>query len=274
MSQLDSIVFAPPWEGGGVKSLYVACEALGALGRSNIVPFDQHLLASWFDHRCQLYDYSYQPHLVVYPEIYQPHIPGRRHLCFVLGKYAKVAPHAELAVCRSQDLVDWLTQNQPAQRSALLLPGIDRKLFEYDGRRKKKIICYMTRPHKHPETAELLRARYGARVVEIVDRSEAEVADLLKTAKVFVWRSNDKEGSPRPPKEALVAGCVVVGLESELNSAHHIGFGVRCSTVEQLIDAAGEALTLPIPSAGERSVVRDVLQEKHDWLNIVRPLME
>ncbi len=274
MSQLDSIVFAPPWEGGGVKSLYVACEALGSLGRSNIVPFDQHLLASWFDHRCQLYDYSYPPDLVVYPEIYQPHIPGRRHLCFVLGKYAKVAAHADLAVCRSQHLLDWLTEEQPEQPTALLLPGIDRKLFEYDGRPKQDIICYMTRPHKHPDTAEMLRARYGDRVVEIVHRSEAEVADLLKTAKVFVWRGNDKEGSPRPPKEALIAGCVVVGLESDLDSAHHIDFGIRCSTVEQLIDTAGEALMLPIPSERERCGVRDVSQEKQDWPDIVRPFIE
>lgn len=32
---------------------------------------------------------------------------------------------------------------------------------------------------------------------------------------IFVWRGNANEGSPRPPKEALVAGSIVVGLESE-----------------------------------------------------------
>lgn len=269
MSHLDSIVFAPPWEGGGVKSLYGVCEALGALGRSRIVPFDELKLASWFDHHCQLYDYSYSPDLVVYPEVYQPQFPGKRHVCYVLGKYGNVAPHADLAVCRSLDLVEWVRQTNPAQPSALMLPSIDRKVFEYDGRPKRDIICYMTRPVKHPETAERLRTRYGDRLVEIVGRSEAEVADILKSAKVFVWRGNDKEGSPRPPKEALVAGCVVVGLESDLHASHHLEFGVRCSTVDELIDAAGDALTLPLPSDTERAVVRDVAEEKKDWLDLV-----
>jgi len=270
MSSFDSIVFAPPWEGGGVKSLYAACEALGTLGRSGIVPFDEFRLATWFNHRCALYDYSYCPDLVVYPEIYQPHIPGRRHACFVLGKYGKVAAHAELAVCRSPALVDWLRAERPAPRTFLLRAGIDRKIFEYDGREKQDVICYMTRPHKHPETAQLLRERYGAKLVEIIDRTEAEVAELLKNAKVFVWRGNDKEGSPRPPKEALVAGCVVVGLKTDLDAAHYTDFGMRCSTVEDLIDAAGQALALPVPSEADRAVVRDAGEEKQDWIEIAR----
>ena len=272
MPSLDSIVFAPPWEAGGVKSLYAACEALGTLGRSRIVPFHEPRLASWFGHRCQLYDYSYCPDLVVYPEIYQPHIPGRRHICFVLGKYGAVAPHAELAVCRSPALVDWLRTEWPNQRCVLLRAGIDRKIFEYDGREKQDVICYMTRPHKHPETAQLLRDRYGEKVVEIIDRSESEVAELLKNAKVFVWRGNDKEGSPRPPKEALVAGCVVVGLATDLDAAHYTDFGMRCSNVEELIDAAGQALSLPVPSEAERAVVRDAEEEKRGWIELASQL--
>jgi glycosyltransferase involved in cell wall biosynthesis len=274
MATLNSIVFSPPWRGGGIKSLYVACEALGQLGRSTIAPFgDEPRLADWFGHHCQLYDYTYLPDLVVYPEVYQPRIPNRREICFVLGKYGHVEPHADLAVCRSQALVDWVAKHNSQVRTALLHPGIDRKLFEYDGREKRDVICYMTRPHKHPETADLLRERYGDKVVEIVDRSESEVAEILKSAKVFVWRGTDMEGSPRPPKEALVAGCIVVGLTTDLDAAHHTDFGLRCSSIEELLDTAGQALSLPSPTAAERAIIRDVIEEKADWVRIATQLM-
>jgi len=68
-----------------------------------------------------------------------------------------------------------------------------------------------------------MRERYGDRVVEIISRPEPEVAELLKSAKVFVCRGNDKEGSPRPPKEALVAGCVVVVRDSAKSGVQRDG---------------------------------------------------
>jgi hypothetical protein len=171
-------------------------------------------------------------------------------------------------------LVDWVTEHNSQAPTALLLPGIDRKIFEYDGREKRDLICYMTRPHKHPETAGLLRERYGDKVVEIVDRHESEVAEILKGAKVFVWRGTEMEGSPRPPKEALVAGCVVVGLATDLDAAHHTDFGLRCATVEELIATAGHALSIPIPTAAQRAVIRDVREEKDDWVRIAKRLTE
>lgn len=265
---MNSIVFAPPWIGGGVKSLYTACEALGRLGRSTIAPFHEPRLARWFNHSCQLYDYSYSPDLVVYPEVYQPRIPGSRHICFVLGKHGPPESHAELAVCRSQALVSWVAESNPATPTVLLLPSIDRKIFTYDGREKRDLIAYMTRPDKYPETAQLLQERYPERVLEIVDRTETEVADMLRDAKVFVWRGNHMEGSPRPPKEALLAGCVVVGLAGDLDAAHHTDFGLRCSTVDELIETAGLALSMPIPAAAEHSLIRDVEAEKQDWMSI------
>jgi hypothetical protein len=156
--------------------------------------------------------------------------------------------------------------------TVLILPSINRAVFEYDGRPKKDIICYITRPDKHPETACLLRERYGDKVIEIVNSSEADVAETLKCAKVFVFRGHQWEGSPRPPKEALVAGCVVVGLEADLNERYHTDFGIRCSTVDELIKMSGEALKMEIPSADERSVVRDSKQEKRDWFELLENL--
>ncbi|MBD0372496.1 MAG: hypothetical protein ICV60_16755 [Pyrinomonadaceae bacterium] len=270
--EINSIVFAPYFLAGGVKSLYAVCEWLNDLGRSTIAPFVAPKLVSWFEHRCELYDYSYFPDLLIYPEVYQPYVKGKYHICFALGKRTPIEPHANLIVCKSQEVLDWVKEQYSNISTALVLPSIKRSVFEYNGAPKKEIICYMTRPQKHPETAQLLRKEYGDKVMEIVDFSEAEVADALRSAKVFVWRGDDKEGSPRPPKEALVAGCVVVGLESDLNEGYHTDFGIRCSTVDELIKMAGKALHLPMPTDEERSVVRDSEEEKQDWIALLNRL--
>jgi len=269
---IDSIVFAPPAIAGGVKSLYSVCAWLSELGRSSITPFDEPTLASWFTHHCELYDYSYSPDVLIYPEVYQPHVSGvKYHICFALG-HRHIEPHADLTVCRSYGILNWLKEQQPEMPATLILPGIDRSIFEYDRRPKQDIICVMSRPHKHPETARFLRDEYGDKVMEIVDFSEAAVAEALRNAKVFVWRGADQEGSPRPPKEALVAGCVVVGLESDLDENHHIDFGIRCSSVDELIRMAGEALQMPVPTDEQRSVIRDSTEEKQDWLALLQNL--
>lgn len=269
---LRTVVFAPPFVAGGVKSLYSACEWLNEFGPSHIIPFHEPKLATWFRHNCELYDYSYRPDVTIYPEVYQPNVAGAYNVCFALGKHAPIQPHANLIICRSGEIADWVAAQVPNAARALILPSINRSVFAYDGRPKKNIICYMTRPQKHPETAGLLRARYGSRVVEIVDQTEAQVAQSLLDAKVFVWRGNELEGSPRPPKEALVAGCVVVGLESELTEAQHINFGVHCSNESELIRMAGKALEMPIPSIEQRAVVRDSQAEKQDWIALFRSL--
>ena len=273
MRKINSIVFAPASINGGVKSLYSVCEWLNDLGRSTILPFDDRNLALWFSHRCEAYDHSYTPDVLIYPEVYQPHFEGRIfHICFAVGMLSPIKHHADMAVCKSVEILDWVKHQHPKMPATLTLPSINRSIFEYDGRPKKDIICYMTRPDKHPETAILLRDAYGDSVKEIVNLSEADVAETLKDAKVFVWRGYITEGSPRPPKEALVAGCTVVGLESELNERHHTNFGIRCSTVDELIKMAGESLKMPVPTEQERSVVRDSTEEKQDWLTLLKGL--
>ncbi|WP_160164470.1 hypothetical protein [Pedosphaera parvula] len=264
---------APPGYSGGVKSLYTVCGWLGSLGKSTIQPFDGSHLVHWFAHRCEINQNNYKPDLVVYPAIH-PINMGEEvfHLCCAFGKYKRIESHADLVVCKSPDTLVWLKEQNPKLRCVIVKPSIQRSLFEYDGRPKKEQICYMTRSHKFPETASQLRERYGNKVVEIVNQPEAVVAEMLKDAKVFVWRGNDKEGSPRPPKEALVAGCVVVGLNDDLNSRFYTDFGLKCSTVEELVGKAGEALRMPMPGVRERAVVRDSAEEKKDWVRLIRSL--
>lgn len=271
---LRSVVFAPRCIAGGVKSLYAVCEWLDELGHCTIMPFGgSALLADWFAHRCRVFDFSYQPDLIVYPEVFQPEIRGHAFtICFALGQYQKVEPFCDLVVCKSPAIADWLRKGALNLRQELVRPSLDRQIFEYDGRPKKEIIAYMTRAHKHPEMAPALRARYGDRLVEIVDCSEGQVAEILKEAKVFVWRGSEKEGSPRPPKEALVAGCVVVGLKQELNERYCTDFGIQCETIDELMDKAGEALSMDVPSEKERAGVRDVREEREDWHALVTGL--
>lgn len=271
---LCSVVFAPRWVCGGVKSLYAVCDWLDELGHCKIMPFgDSPALADWFRHRCRIFDFSYKPDLIVYPEAFQPEIPNIAFkICFALGKYQKVEPFCDLVVCKSPAIAEWLKGDGLNVSQELVRPSIDRRLFEYDGRPKKNIITYMTRVHKHPEMAAALRARYGDQIVEIVDCNEIGVAEILKDAKVFVWRGNDKEGSPRPPKEALVAGCIVVGLKEELHERYYTDFGIRCATIDEIVDKAGEALSMDIPSEKERAYVRDSREEREDWRALISRL--
>jgi predicted metal-dependent hydrolase len=47
---------------------------------------------------------------------------------------------------------------------------------------------------------------------------------------------------------------------------------LRCATIDELIETAGHALSLPIPTAAERAIVRDVIEEKADWVRIATEL--
>jgi len=248
---------------------------LSKLGQSAIAPICKPELASWFRHACSLHSHDYTPDVVIYPEIYQPRLPRvHRHICFALGKYAPIQPHADLTVCKSLDSLAWIKRQLPGMPVVLIRPSIQRTIFEYDGRPKRHTICCMPRSHKHPTLGQQLRETHGDAVVEITNCTETEVAESLKSAKVFVWRGNDQEGSPRPPKEALVAGCVVVGLESELHCRFGVNFGVRCRSVEELVARAGEALHMPIPSSVERSLIRDSREEELDWQKLIQSLCD
>ena len=275
MKHLDSVVCASNGHHGGTKSLYSLCGWLGRLGRSSIASRPGISLAAWFKHPCRLYDGSYIPRVLVYSESFQPYFPQvKHHICFALGKYGKMQPHAELTVCKSPEIERWVREQLPDMTTVIIRPSIDRAIFDYDGRPKRDVICYMTRRNKHPETSQLLRERYGDKVLEIVGQPEAEVAESLRQAKVFVWRGNDLEGSPRPPKEALVAGCVVVGLASDLHARYDTDFGLKCSSVDELLDMAGQGLRMPIPTPQERAVVRDTAQEMRDWLALMERFLE
>src|SRR6202022_2251213 len=124
---MHSVVFSPPWQAGGVKSLYSVCQWLDGLGTSRIQPFgDPAELARWFEHRCLLFDLSYKPDLVVYPEVYQPRLGSQVfHVCFAVGKHQAIEPHADLVVCRSREVEDWVHSHAPHLKTKLIAPRMD-----------------------------------------------------------------------------------------------------------------------------------------------------
>src|SRR4051812_14892610 len=129
--RIDSIVYAPPGDSGGVKSLYTLSDWLKGLGQSSIVPFDGNHLVNWFPHHCKIFDQTYQPHVVVYPEVYQPNLGDKYfHVCFALGKYGTIQPHADLVVCKTPDMYDWIKAQHAQLNVALVQPSINRSLFD------------------------------------------------------------------------------------------------------------------------------------------------
>jgi glycosyltransferase involved in cell wall biosynthesis len=109
------------------------------------------------------------------------------------------------------------------KRAAVLRPGVDTTLFcpppeRQDGGLLR--VAFMPRKNKAfaRHIRELAEARLRRRKppfplewVGIEDRSQAEVAQALQAAHIFLC-TGFPEGCPLPPLEALACGCVLVGF--------------------------------------------------------------
>ena len=144
---------------------------------------------------------------------------------YLLGN---LPPHASwtalparfLAVSRP---VAWFVEQVTGQNPELLRPGIDTALFhpeaglEQDpGRPVTGRLRVAWMPRKNKALARQIREIVTARGLdaewrEIHDRTQAEVADLLRTSHIFL-ATGFPEGCPLPPLEALASGCVLAGF--------------------------------------------------------------
>ena len=121
----------------------------------------------------------------------------------------------------SEDNLDYMQYVFPTVASVAVRQAIDPGTF-YSGDPKTRSIAYM--PRKRPDEAKEVLAILGARgalegwdLTPIINRSEAETAEILRRASVFLSFSH-REGYGLPPAEALASGCVVAGFH---------GFGGR-----------------------------------------------
>ncbi len=131
-------------------------------------------------------------------------------------------PDLSLVLVVSQDNAEIIKHMFPAAPVHRLHLGIDPVLYYPPQGPKQRRIAYMPRKRAGDAASvlTLLRLRgalEGWDIVAIEGRSEAETAELLRTATLFLSFSS-QEGFGLPPLEALACGCLVVGYH---------GFGGR-----------------------------------------------
>lgn len=227
---------------GGVRVIYRAVDHLNAAGIPSWVVHDQPGFAcSWFEHATPIaYAAQVSPRpgvdLLAVPEVYGPALgsiaPGVRKVVFnqnaynTFAGYAPVTPPGETAydhpevsgaICVSDDNAAYLRHAFPRLDVRRITYQLDPELWfapEHPGGRPRRL-TFM--PRKHADQANqvlnILSQRGALRDVEVLPldgMNEAQVAAAQRDALVFL-SFGYPEGCPFPPKEAMAAGCLVVG---------------------------------------------------------------
>lgn len=225
---------------GGVRVVYRAVDHLNDAGIGAVVVHEQPGFAcTWFTHRTPVVcaaQAAPRPgiDLVAVPEVYGPGLggiaPGVRKVVFnqnaynTFHGYDPVTPpgqtaydHHEVsgAICVSDDNAAYLRHAFPHLDVRRITYQLDPELwFVPEGPRRRRL-TYM--PRKHPEQAaqvlNILSQRGALDDVEVValdGMTETEVAAAQRESLVFL-SFGYPEGCPFPPKEAMAAGCLVVG---------------------------------------------------------------
>ncbi|QBQ54391.1 glycosyltransferase family 4 protein [Nitrosococcus wardiae] len=96
--------------------------------------------------------------------------------------------------------------------------SISLDLFSYQIKKKKQI-CYMPKAHTKDirQVINILKLRSALKdfeLVPIIDKSEKEVASIMKESAIFLSFSH-AEGFGLPPVEAMACGCIVIGYHGQ-----------------------------------------------------------
>ena len=231
---------------GGIRKLYRSVDILNDAGlQAAIVHRRPGFRCTWFENQtrviCSSQAVVSQRDVIVVPEVYGRSIcclpKGVRLIIFNQGAYlmlnslvsepSSVAPYianpdltAVLVV--SADSAAVVEYAFPGVHVRCIRNSIDPTIYHPPSVPKNRRIAYM--PRRRAEDADqvlqLLKLRgvfNGWELIAIEHRTEREVADLLRTAQIFLSFS-EREGFGLPPLEALACGCLVVGYH---------GFGGR-----------------------------------------------
>ncbi|MCK1335473.1 glycosyltransferase [Bradyrhizobium sp. 38] len=224
---------------GGVRKLYQCVDTLNAAGLdAAILHARPGFRCSWFENSTRVVSASELTlgprDIFVVPEVYGRSICNLprnvRQVIFNQNAYLTLSSlenglaHAEpytnnpdlaLVLVVSQDNADVIRRTFPAIPVRRLRLGINPSLYHPPQGSKQRRIVYM--PRKRPDDAAAVLAQLRLRgalngwdIVAIAGRSEAETAELLRTARLFLSFSF-REGFGLPPLEALACGCIVVG---------------------------------------------------------------
>ncbi len=117
-------------------------------------------------------------------------------------------------IVASNDGFEYLRYTFPDKQTHKITLGIDEKHFSFAPGKQKKI-CYMPRKLSDDvnQVINILKIRGlpdGWELVEIDNRSEREVAEIMKKSLIFL-SFNHREGFGLPPVEAMACGCYVIG---------------------------------------------------------------
>ena len=234
---------APDWNrpSGGMRKQYRSVDVLNAAGISAaIVHHSRGFRCDWFKNETRVVaagDVTVSPSdVIIVPEIYAASIralpPGIRQVILNQNAYLMLdslisgGANAASAYLDNPDLMAVATvsdQNAELMRYAFRDLSVYRIRWSLDpaiyfppqdspGRR----IAFMPRrrPQEAAQVLTLLRLRgalEGWEVVEIENRKEAEVAELMRSCRLFLSFS-EREGLGLPPLEAIACGCLVVGF--------------------------------------------------------------
>ena len=232
---------------GGLRKQYRAVDLLNEAGfPAAVVHRRGGFRLDWFENETRVVGMNDvalgERDVIAVPEVYGAAIGelprGIRQVIFNQGAYLALdhivkggetatAPYAgnpDLAAVvvvsdDSAQVMRYAFPDVPVQR---IRHGIDPQLHHPPAEPPARRIAYMTR-RRSDEAAQVLRllelrgALAGWEVVPIHDRSEREVADIMRGSRIFLSFSQ-REGFGLPPLEALACGCIVVGYH---------GFGGR-----------------------------------------------
>ncbi|MGF1646671.1 MAG: glycosyltransferase [Kineosporiaceae bacterium] len=237
-------VLAPDWDrpSGGVRKLYRTVDVLTASGvGAAVVHRRRGFRCTWFPNDTRVVgvrDVVVEPgDVLVAPEIYGPSIRELprgvprvvldQNVFVTLESLARhgraaVAPYLDdpdlLAVAvvseHNRELAEYLVPGAPVRR---IRWAVDPEIWHPPPAPPPRRVAYLSR-RRAEEAAEVLAvlrlrgALAGWEVVTVADRTEAEVADLLRGCAVLLSFSR-REGLGLPPLEALASGCRVVGFD-------------------------------------------------------------
>lgn len=225
---------------GGVRVVYRAVDHLNEAGIGAVVVHEQTGFAcTWFEHATPVVCAAQagpRPgiDLLAIPEVYGPRLgdiaPGVRKVVFnqnaynTFHGYEPVTPrgrtaydHPEVsgAICVSDDNAAYLRYAFPDLDVRRITYQLDPALWFVRDAPRRRRLTYMPRKHSDQslQVLNILSQRGALDDVEVMplDRmSETAVAAAQREALAFL-SFGYPEGCPFPPKEAMAAGCLVIG---------------------------------------------------------------
>lgn len=174
----------------------------------------------------------------------------------------------------SRDAEVYLTYAFPAVRVVRFTKAVDPAVFS-EGNEKRRQICFMPRKNQKDaiQILSLLRARGaldGFETLPIDGLPETRVAEIMRESLVFLSLSH-AEGLPRPPMEAMLSECLVVGYHGRggreyICPPHAFGFeeGDVVGVARALEEVLGRLRDDPSAYDGERRGGRRFVLEHYD----------